>query len=98
MPVKIAGIAPQALGAGLLLRVVEGGPRRTEAQPMQQFRQADHIAALSAAMAVENILAAVDIERWPAVAMQWAHSAHLVGLAVGRRFPSMLFEVSQQRN
>jgi hypothetical protein len=58
----------------------------------------DRIAAPSASMAVENVLAAIDIERGPTFAMQRTQSAYLVGFAISCRFPSLLFEVGEQRN
>ena len=61
MPIKIAGIAPQPFSVHIILPD-EGCQCGLEAQPMQQFREPDHIATLPASVAVEHVLAAINIE------------------------------------
>jgi hypothetical protein len=95
--IKITGIAPQPIPRGWLRRL-EACQRRLKVQPVQQLHQSDHVAAVPAAMAIENIFAAIDIERGTAVVMQRAASKHLVPLAVSGGFPSLFFQVREQRN
>src|SRR6266851_1802403 len=83
-----------------LRSVPSGGARIASAPPKSSpcISCANRMTSPPAPMAVEDVLAAIDIKRRPAVGMQRARSAHLVRLAVSGRLPTLLFEVSKQRN
>ena len=62
-----------------------------------QLDKANLIAALAAAVAVENILARVDIERGPGLFVQWTESDDL-GSARRMTSPVMLLQIVQKRH
>jgi hypothetical protein len=63
----------------------------------EQLNKANQIAALAAAVAVENILARVDIERGPGLLVQWTESDDL-GSARRMTSPVMLPQIVQKRH
>ena len=81
--------------SGLLIQV---GEALAEGQMAGQLDKANQIAALAAAVAVEDILAGVDIERRPGLVVQRTEPDEL-GTATGRLTgPVLLPQIIQQRH
>src|ERR1019366_5461928 len=72
---------------------VQTGKTLAERQTARQLHKANQIAAPAAAVAVENILARVDIERRPGLFVQWTESDDL-GSARRMTSPVMLLRVA----
>ena len=76
---------------------IEIGRIFAEGQVTRELDEANQIAALPAAMAVEDILARVDVERGPALLMQRTET-HILPTARRPASPVMLPQVLQQRH
>src|ERR1039458_9017908 len=84
-------------GAGLWSGLrVQAREALAEGQSAGQLHKANQIAAPAAAVAVENILARVDIERRPGLLVQWTESDDL-GSARRMTSPVMLPQIVQKR-
>jgi len=60
------------------------------------MEETNQVAAATAAVTVEDILAHVDIERRPALLVQWTEP-HIFPTARGPTLPVVLLEIFQQR-
>src|SRR5665213_1653874 len=83
-----------ALWSGLHVQAREA---LAERQPVGQLHKANQIAAPAAAVAVENVLVRVDIERGPGLLVQWTESDDL-GSARRMTSPVMLPQIVQKRH
>ena len=78
-------------------RWIEISKTFVEGQVMGELKEANQIAALPAAVAVEDILACVDVEREPALLMQRTET-HILPTARRPANPVLLPQVLQQRH
>ena len=97
---QLPAIEPDRLLQGRSLVFDRTQPHRglAEGKPFPQLHQTDQIAAAPAAMAIENVLAAVDVERRLGLPMERTESRHFGASAAPQHFPASLFQVIKQRN
>lgn len=76
--------------------LLEVGEAFTEGEALEQLDEADQIAALPAAVAVEEILAGVDIERRAGFLVQGTESHELAARAGGLTSPVLLAQIVEQ--
>src|SRR4051812_4856447 len=78
-----------------LLQIGHGMAKR---KVLRQFDETDQVAAEATAMAVEQILARVDIERRMVLAMEGTESHELLPVEAARERPVVLPQIIQQGN
>jgi hypothetical protein len=103
MPVKLelveggGGLHHSAI-VGLGDLRLEEGESLPKGEMLGQFDKADQVAALATAVAIEQILAGVDVEGRPRVAMQGTEADEFFAAGGGASDPVTLLQIVQQGN